>query len=229
MEAVTRGEESGGCRLYLPLSLLSPVFAPALTCALPHHYPHRSPRHCEFLCSSPSSACLCHVSQRPPSPRRDPSLPSCQSLLSLAARWPGQSGAPGPRAPAVMTGKTGLHTLSTTMWRSACHICPQLYCTHTHTNTGAHAIQVLTFSLASLSDELLCRRNPPFLPQKCSKLAKKSTSNINQINPPSCFSFACFSSSSFHLLSSIRAKPSITVSVKRGSSGRACCLFRRTV
>lgn len=151
-----------------------PVFAPELTCALPHHYPHGSARHCKFLFSSPSSASVMCPSPRTHThtPRCDPSLPSCQSLLFLAVRWPGQSVAPGPRAAAVMTGNAGLHTLSTNMWRSACHTCPQLHCTHTHTLTHSGVYmdncQALTFSSASLSDELLCSRNPPFL--RCSSV-----------------------------------------------------------
>lgn len=50
----------------------------------------------------------CRMSLSPTSlPPCDPSLPSCQSLLFLAAQWPGQIGAPGLQAARVMTGNTG--------------------------------------------------------------------------------------------------------------------------
>ena len=81
----------------------------------------------------------CHMSLSPSSlPPCDPSLPSCQSLLFLAAQWPGQPGAPGLQAARVMTGNTGPHTLSGSMWRSACHTCPQLHCAHTHAHVHTH-------------------------------------------------------------------------------------------
>lgn len=87
----------------------------------------------------------CHMSLSsppPPLPPCDPSLPSCQSLLFLAAQWPGQAGAPGLQAARVMTGNTGPHTLSGNMRRSACHTCPQLHCAHTHTNAMIHCVWI---------------------------------------------------------------------------------------
>lgn len=133
----------------------------------PHHYPYCSP-HSKFLFSSPSS-CSPVICPCPPSlPPYDPSLPSCQSLLFLAAQWPGQTGAPGLQAACVMTGNARLHTLSSNMWRSACHTCLQLYCTYTHTccdsvcMDNCQTAQAITFDSAKVSDEVEWSRTTPF-------------------------------------------------------------------
>lgn len=115
---------------------------------------------------------FCPPSSLPPC---DPSLPSCQSLLFLAAQWPGQAGAPGLQAVHVMTGNTGPHTLSGNTWRSACHTCPRIHlCAHTraraHTHThrdspcmdNCQTALAVTLDSAKVSDEAQWSRNTPF-------------------------------------------------------------------
>lgn len=172
--------------LTYPLFYL-PFFAPRLTHLLPPHYPQRSPHYSKFLfalflplslsCLHPSNSPLviCPCSP-PPLSLCDPSLPSCQSLLFLAAQWPGQAGAPGLQAARVMTANTGPHTLSGNMWRSACHTCPQLHCAHTHAYVRTHTHKchdslcmdncqtalAVTLDSAKVSDEAQWSRNTPF-------------------------------------------------------------------
>lgn len=147
------GVNSSSLHPSLSLSCLHASASPPVICPCPSPPPT----------ATTSSPCLC-----------DPSLPSCQSLLFLAAQWPGQAGVPGLEAAHVMTGNTGPHTLSGNTWRSALSYLSTASprtSTHTRAHTERHdslcmdncqTAPAVTLDSAQVSDEAQCRRNTPF-------------------------------------------------------------------
>lgn len=92
-------DRPAGSQIVVPTGSLSTLRVSSLP---PHSFPSRLAHRCALF--PPPSRALLSV--------RDPSLPSCQSLLFPAAQWAGHAAAPRLQAARVMTGNAGLQTPS---------------------------------------------------------------------------------------------------------------------